>query len=173
MPVEHELAGILDRDQPLVPRDLPNERLGKRRLARSRGPRNQDVLARGHGEAHESAIVPGLEEFQERLLSVIWRLRGAARGAEYPALGELIERPHLVRGPADRDRDRPGRRRRRQHKLDALAARERRGQQWRFGVDPLPRGIRDELRETLAPRVASNRERYAVPSRECLDIGLA
>ena len=45
----------------------------------------------------------------------------------------------------------PGGRRRRQHDLDALAARERGGEERRFLIDPLARGVRDELREPPAP----------------------
>src|SRR5258708_130916 len=42
--IEHEFLRILNRDQPLLRRDLPNERLGPGRLARARGARDQDVL---------------------------------------------------------------------------------------------------------------------------------
>ncbi len=45
----------------------------------------------------------------------------------------------------------PWRRGRRQHDLDALTARERGGQERGFLIDPLPGGVRDELREPPAP----------------------
>jgi hypothetical protein len=39
VPIQNQLLRILDSDEPLLPRNLPDQRLGVRRLAGSGGPR--------------------------------------------------------------------------------------------------------------------------------------
>ena len=162
--VEDELARILDRDQPLLARDLPDQRLGPGGLAGSGGAGDQDVPAAHHREAHEGLVGLRLEEPHQLGLRGIEGFGGPARRAEDPAPGELVDRPDLVRGATDAEGHRAGGGRGRQHHLDALARGERCGKERRLLIDTLARRVGDELREVPAPVEARKRDRLATPA---------
>src|SRR5215469_12173675 len=54
--IEHELSGILDRDQALIARNLPDQRLRPSRLAGIGGSGDQDVLATHDCKAHKGLV---------------------------------------------------------------------------------------------------------------------
>ena len=84
---------------------------------------------------------------------------------------ELVQRPRLGAGPANRDRVMF--RRGAQHDLNALAARQCRGQDGLFRADVLLGRIAHELGDGIAPVVGGKLARLAAKPRAILDPHLA
>ena len=144
--------------------NLPNQRLGPGGLARTGRPGHQDVLAAAHRQTHEGLVLAAASSRSSSRSVVVERCAGAAGAAEYPALRQLLDGPHLIGRAADGDGDAAGGGRGRQHDLHALAAGQRCRQQRRGRVDSLLRRICDQLGEATAPVEIRKRQRFAVPA---------
>src|SRR5205085_1778921 len=105
MPVEHELASVLDGDESLIAGNLPDQRLGPGGLAGSGRTRDHDVLARAHREAQERRIRARGVQAPQLLLGLIALHSSATGGSEHAPARELIDRPDSVSGAADGDGD--------------------------------------------------------------------
>ena len=168
-----QLLDVLDRHDALVARDLEDQRLGDRRLARAGGAGQQDVLALLHGLAQEADEVALAQQRCQRVsLSAPLGRRGSLHLVEDLTLAQLLERPQRARGPADGDRHGAVVGGWRQHDLHALAAGQRRRQQRLRRGHALLGEVGDQPREREAPVVAGPRERLAGPAAQALDEGL-
>src|SRR5437879_8870993 len=103
MPVEHELASVLDGDESLIAGDLADQRLGPRGLAGSGRTRDDDVLARAHRQAQERSMRLRGVQAPQLFLGLIALRSSATGGSEHASAGELIDRPHGVSGAAAGD----------------------------------------------------------------------
>src|ERR1700676_2646425 len=115
---------MLNRNEALLARDLANKRLGVGRFPGPRGSRDQDILAAANSQAHEGFVLLCLKQLDQLDFRRVERVCGAASRAKEASPREFLKRPYFIRGTSDRERDAPLRRRRRQHDLNALAARE-------------------------------------------------
>src|SRR6185312_15523409 len=164
MRVEHEFRRILDGDQPLLRRNLPDQRLGPGGLPGPRRARDQNVSPGPHREAHEG-LIPLLDEESPKLdLDFVRTTLGDACLQEDPALRELTNRPDLLRRSSDVDGDTPLGRSRRDRNLHALTARKGSGKERRGLIDALPAEIRDQLGKAATPIEVGVDGRLATPA---------
>ena len=171
--LDDKLAGVLDREQPLVGRDQLDQRLGEGGLARAGRAAHQDVLAGGNGGFEESRPVTAVALRNQLRIDLAETAGGRACASEQTGLRELIDRKIDARGLAHREGWRAGRRHRGYDDLAALPAWQNGRADRGLGVDVLPGEARGRDGQRRQPVAVEFGDAMPMPTAMILDADFA